>query len=154
MSIGLVITGIVIVYIVLTLKKYKDANDVGSKSMSEWINTLQNSNAKQREKMSHSLILFSGKALEQEGVLPKNGLRNGIILNREVSKPNFIVLVCEEATTLDSFSIDLRERALDSTDARKYFSYCLVLILSARGPQGLSNIAFKSRYPIDGFSIR
>lgn len=151
MSIGLVIAGIVVIYIVLTLKKYKYANDVGSKSMSEWINILQNSNAKQREQMSHSLILFSGKTLEQEGVLPKNGLRNGIILNREVSKPNFIILVCEEATTLDSLSIDLRERALDSTNARQYFSYCLALVLDARGPHGLSSIAFKSRYPIDGF---
>ncbi|SNT69549.1 hypothetical protein [Psychrobacter sp. LV10R520-6] len=153
MSIGLVVAGIV-VYIVLTLKKYKYANDVGSKSMSEWCDILENSNAKQREQMSHSLILFSGKTLEKEGVLPKNGLRNGIILNREVSKPNFIVLVCEEAANLDSFDIEYRERALDATNARYYFSYCLTLILAARGPHGLTNIAFKSRYPIDGFSIR
>ncbi|OLF39733.1 hypothetical protein [Psychrobacter sp. Rd 27.2] len=151
MSIGLVIAGIVVVYIVLTLKKYKYANDVGSKSMSEWVNILQNSSAKQREQMSHSLILFSGKALEQKGLIPKNGLRNGIILNREVSKPNFIALVCEEATTLDSLSIEQRERILDSTNARQYFSNCLVLVLADRGAQGLSRIAFKSRYLTDGF---
>lgn len=151
MSIGLVVSGIVVVYIVFILKKYKYANDVGLESMSEWAKILQHSSAKQREKMSHSLILFSGKALEQEGVLPKNGLRNGIILNREVSKPNFIILVCEEATTLDSLSIEEREKALSSTNARQYFSNCLALVLAARGAGGLSSIAFKSRYPIDGF---
>ena len=151
MSIGLVIAGIVVIYIVLILKKYKYANDVGSKSMSEWINILQNSNTKQREQMSHSLILFSGKTLEQEGVLPKNGLRNGIILNREVSRLNFIVLVCEEATNLDSLDVERRNRALDVTNARDYFAYCLMLVLAKGGPDAIAMFAFKSRYPIDGF---
>ena len=152
MSIGLVIAGIVVIYIVLILKKYKYANDVGSKSMSEWINILQNSNTKQREQMSHSLILFSGKTLEQEGVLPKNGLRNGIILNREVSKPNFIVLVCEEFARLNSFDVDYLEKALSTTSARDYFSHCLTVILSTDGgADNMAMLAFKSRYPIDGF---
>ena len=55
--------------------------------------------------MLRLLNLFSGKSLEQQGILPKNGLRNAIILNREVSKTNFIMLVGEEAANLDSFEI-------------------------------------------------
>ena len=62
------------------LKKYQNANAVSLRSMSEWLGVLEHSNAKQRKKMSHSLILFAGKSLERQGILPKNGLRNAIIL--------------------------------------------------------------------------
>jgi len=137
-----------IVYIIFTLKRYKDANEVGLRPMSEWLGVLEHSNEKQREKMSHSLILFAGKSLERQGILPKNGLRNGIILNREVSKTNFIILVGEEAANLDSSNIAHRERALDATIARDYFSYCLTLILAKRGAEAIAMLAFKSRYPL------
>ena len=154
MSVIWIIVGISVVYIMFTLKKYKYANDVGSKSMSEWLNILDNSNAQQREKMSHSLIMFSGRTLEQRGILPKNGLRNGIILNREVSKPNFIILVGEEAAALDSFDVEYRSRAMDVTNARDYFSYCLTLVLANGGADAIAMFAFKSRYPIDCFSVK
>ncbi len=142
------IAGGAVVYIIFALKKYQDANEVGLRSMSEWLGVLEHSNSKQREKMSHSLILFAGKNLERQGILPKNGLRNGIILNREVCKENFIILVGEEAANLDSFDIAHRERALDATAARDYFSYCLTLVLAKRGADGIAMLAFKSRYPL------
>ena len=119
MAIIWMIAGGAVVYIIFALKKYQDANEVGLRSMSEWLGVLEHSNSKQREKMSHSLILFAGKNLERQGILPKNGLRNGIILNREVCKENFIILVGEEAANLDSFDIAHRERALDATAARR-----------------------------------
>ena len=151
MSITWMIVIAVAIYIVFVLRKYKYANDVGHKPMSEWLNILEDSDAKQREKMSHSLIMFSGKTLEQEGVLPKNALRNAIILNREVSKPNFILLVGEEASNLDSFDIEYRTRALDANSARYYFSYCLMLVLANGGPDAIAKLAYKSRYSIRGF---
>ena len=80
--------------------------------------------------------------------MPKNGLRNAIILNRDVSKTNFIILVGEEAATLDSFDIAHRERGLDATIARDYFSYYLTLILAKRGAEAIAMLAFKSHYPL------
>ena len=148
MAIIWMIAGGAVVYIIFALKKYQDANEVGLRSMSEWLGVLEHSNSKQREKMSHSLILFAGKNLERQGILPKNGLRNGIILNREVCKENFIILVGEEAANLDSFDIEYRERALDATIARDYFSYCLTLILAKCGAEAIAMLAFKSRYPL------
>lgn len=154
MSIGLVIAGIVAVvvfYMMFGMRKYQYANDAGLKSMSEWLGILEKSDVKQRDQMSHSLVLFAGRILEQKGILPKNGLRNAIILNREVSRLNFIVLVCEEATNLDSLDVERRNRALDVTNARDYFAYCLMLVLAKGGPDAIAMFAFKSRYPIDGF---
>lgn len=148
MAIVWMIAGGAVVYIIFALKKYQDANAVGLRSMSEWLGVLEHSNAKQRKKMSHSLILFTGKNLERQGILPKNGLRNAIILNREVSKTNFIILVGEEAANLDSFDIAHRDNALDITIARDYFSYCLTLILAKRGAEAIAMLAFKSRYPL------
>lgn len=154
MSIIWTIVGIAVIYIIFTLKKYKSANEVGLKPMSEWLDVLEGSDAKQREQMSHSLILFAGRTLEQKGILPKNGLRNGIILNREVSKPNFIILVGEEAAALDSFDVEYRSRAMDVTNARDYFSYCLTLVLANGGADAIAMLAFKSRYPIDCFPVK
>lgn len=151
MWIVLSIIGLVVFYMVFGMRKYQYANNAGLKSMSEWLEILEKGDAKKRDQMSHSLVLFAGRILEQRGILPKNGLRNAIILNREVSALNFIVLVCEEATNLDSLDIERRNRALDVTNARDYFAYCLMLVLAKGGPDAIAMFAFKSRYSIDLF---
>lgn len=151
MLIFLSIIGVVVLYIVFRKRKYQYASEAGLKSMSEWLDILEKGDAKKRDQMSHSLVLFAGRILEQKRIFPKNGLRDVIVLNREVSELNFIILVCEEATNLDSLDVERRNRALDVTNARAYLAYCIILVLAKGGPDAIAMIALKSRLQIDLF---